>query len=214
MNKFLLLISAYLLFVTAGWSQVYIDQFDNDDPGFMEGAATFSFGERDGELTISADGSGGPWDVFSYDLNDGIMAITVDATGNNKVFVRAKASSVGTSLRMDIEDAGGFATTNAGLTKVLTTDFAELEYDFTGVYQDGGFGGTACMSGPCPVDGTQSARLVFYVDPGAGGFSGDIVIDYIAFGEEPSGVVMSDVFQDLFDDPISVNSFGTDFSAA
>ncbi len=190
-------------------AQVYLDEFDNDDPAFTGGAGTYSIAEMNGEMVVTGSGTGA-WDVFTYQMHDPSAGagVIVDATGNNKVYVRAKASNVGTQLRMDIQDAGGYMTTNAGLTKTLTTDYQVLEFDFTGVYQDGGYGGTACdaADAPCPVDGTMSNQLVFYADPGIGGFAGTIIIDYVAFGEEPSEVIMSDVFQDHFDMDSSINS--------
>lgn len=208
MKKILPLIFACLLVSIAGFAQVYVDNFDNDDPANTGGSAVFTSSESNGEWTIDATNTGA-FDAFTYEMHDqgAGTPIVVDATGNNKVFVRAKASSVGTQLRMDIQDADGFMTTNAGLTKTLTTDYMDLEFDFSGLYEDGGYGGTACdaNTAPCPVDGSRSVRLVFYVDPGAGGFNGSIVIDYVAFGEEPSSVIVSDVFQNHFDDPNSLN---------
>ncbi len=215
MKKQLLLLLALVLCTQGLVAQVYVDEFDNGDPILMGGAATFSFSESDDELTVSADGTGGPWDVFTYQPHDMATgeAITVDATGNNKIFIKAKASNVGTQLRMDVQDAEGYLTSLAGITKTLTTEYIILEYDFSGQYSDGGFGGTPCTSdtAPCEVDGSQTTQLLFYVNPGAGGYAGDVVIDYIAFGEEPTGVIVSTVFQDHFDDVDStVTSFGTD----
>ncbi|MEM1215316.1 MAG: T9SS type A sorting domain-containing protein [Bacteroidota bacterium] len=202
----LLLIIALLFSFTAVMAQpAYVDQFDDDATTFTGGAATFTSSEADGEWTIMGSMTGA-YDVVTYDLNDGMGSITVDATMNNKVYVRAKASNVGTQLRMDIEDAGGFATTNAGLQKTLTTDYQVLEYDFTDVYQDGGYGGTSCSAGPCPVDGSMSNQLVFYVNAGIGDFNGSVVIDYISFGEPAEEVIVSDIFQDHFEDPLSNNS--------
>lgn len=213
MKKCLPLIFACLLFSLQGISQVYVDQFDNDDAANVGGAATFTSSEGNDEWTITGANTG-PWDVVTYSMHDQDSGtpMTVDATGNNKIYVRAKASSVGTQLRMDIQDADGYMTTNAGITKTLTTDYMVLEFDFSGGYSDGGFGGTACdaMNAPCPVDGSKAAQLVFYVEPGAGGFNGSIVIDYVAFGEEPGGIIMSDVFQDHMDGQSSADALTSD----
>jgi len=208
MKKVLLLLFSFLSLATLTDAQVYLDEFDNDDPAFMGGAAAYTYGEANGELTITADGSAGPWDVITYqphDANAG-SAVTVDATANNKIFVRAKASTIGTQLRLDLQDSGNFATTQASLTKTLTTDYMILEYDFTGGFVDGGFGGTGCATGPCPVDGADIVNMLFFINPGTGGFGGTIVIDYISFGEEPSTVITSDVFQDHFDTDSSINN--------
>ncbi|MEM1327067.1 MAG: T9SS type A sorting domain-containing protein [Bacteroidota bacterium] len=193
---------------TTVFGQVYVDQFENGDAAYMGGSATYSFSEANGELSITAAGPA-PFDVFTYGFHNTETgeAVSVNATANNKVFVRAKASNIGVTLRMDLQDAGGFVTSQAGLSRILTTDFQVLEFDFTDLYIDGGFGGTSCDSGPCPVDGTNLTSLVFFTEPGIGGFNGTVVIDYIAFGEEPSGVIMSDVFQDHFESDSSVTSF-------
>ncbi|MEM9820831.1 MAG: T9SS type A sorting domain-containing protein [Bacteroidota bacterium] len=203
MKKILLLsLSFFLMSCSLQLSaQVYLDEFDNDDPAFLSGNG-FSFSEADSELTLTGNGLGGPFDPVVYQPHDQSAGteVLVDATTTNKVFVRAKASNVGTQLRLDLQDAPGFATSQAGLTKTLTTEYMVLEYDFTGSYVDGGFGGTPCTMGPCPVDGSQIQQLLFFVNPGSGGFGGTIVIDYIAFGEEPDPVLMSDIFQDHFED--------------
>ena len=72
MKKFLHPIFCFfLLFAMApGFSQTYLDEFDNDDPAFMDGAAAYSFGEANSELTITGDGNAGPWDVFVYKPHD------------------------------------------------------------------------------------------------------------------------------------------------
>lgn len=202
MKKCLLFFLNVLLCSTLGFAQVYLDEFDNDDPAFMGGTDTYSFAESNSELTVTASNTG-PWDVFTYQLHNPASgeSVLIDMTENNKIFVRAKASNVGTQLRLDIQDKDGFLTSLAGITKTLTTEFMVLEFDFGGTYQDGGFGGTPCTgdTSPCPVDGTQIDQLIFYTNPGAGGFNGSVVFDYISFGSESEGVIVSDVFQDHFD---------------
>ena len=207
MKKPLLLFLCLCCLGQVSWGQVYLDEMDDGNVSFTGGSPSYTLTEANGELTAMGT-STGAYDAFTYGPNDGAMNITVDATGNNKIYVRAKASNVGTQLRMDILDAAGLATSLPGLTKTLTTEYMVLEYDFTGVYIDGAYGGSTCpVGGPqCPVDGTQVAQLVFFVNPGAGDFNGSIVIDYISFGEEPAAVVMSDVFQDHFDMDSSINA--------
>lgn len=198
MKKVLLLLFSLVGILNWSVGQVYLDQFDNDDPAFTTGGFTFS--EANGELTVTGDGTGGPWDPFVYQPHDATAgtASVVDATGNNKVFVRAKASSIGTQLRLDLKNVDGYATTEPAQVKTLTTDFMILEYNFTGV-MDGGYGGTSCTMGPCPVTLDMIQDLLFFINPGTGTFNGTVVIDYISFGEEPTTVIMSDVFQDHFD---------------
>ncbi|MEL7531694.1 MAG: T9SS type A sorting domain-containing protein [Bacteroidota bacterium] len=210
MKGYYLLLASLLFWAHAVNAQVYLDQFDNDDPAFTGGAASYSFGEANDEWTITANNPGA-FDAFTYDLHDPAanMGIKVDMSANNKIFIRAKASAVGTQLRLDVQDSTGYLTSLPGLTKTLSTTYQILEFDFSGIYQDGGYGGTPCSSGPCAVDSSVISRLVFYTDPGVGGFTGTVVIDYIAFGSEPSLIPMSDVFQDHFDTDSSINSFSS-----
>jgi hypothetical protein len=204
-NLFTLILGVFIL-VQTGFSQVYVEQFDNVLPTFIPNSGPYVQATANSELTVTCTNTG-PYDAFGYQINDGTAAKIVDATGNNKVFVRAKASSVGTQLRMDIQDEAGYLTSIPGITKTLTTDFLVLEFDFTGVYQDGGYGGTPCAAGPCAVDGSKTKQLLFYVNPGQGGFTGSVVVDYISFGEAAGNVITSNVFQDHFTQDSSINSF-------
>ena len=214
MKKHVLLFMYAMLFTSIGFSQVYLDEFDNNDPAFTGGSATYTSSESNSEWTINAANTG-PWDVFTYEFHDAATGegALVDITGNNKIFVKVKASNIGTQLRMDVQDEAGFLTSIAGLTKTMTTEFMVLEFDFSGTYQDGGFGGTPCTgdTAPCPVDGTKIKQLIFFTDPGVGAFNGSVVVDYISVGEEAVGEIVSDVFQDHFDKADStITSFGAD----
>jgi len=182
-------------------AQVYLDEFDNDIEEFTYISNGYTTSEADGEWTIQGDGTGGPFEVFGYQPfdSDG-NAITLDVTGNNKIYVRAKASNLGTSLRMDLKDNNGFVTSLDSKTNFLIADYQVYEFDFTGGYMDGGFG-SPCTDAPCMVDGTQVAAFEFFVNPGQGAFAGTVVIDFLAVGSAPSVGPMSDIFQDQFDDP-------------
>jgi len=144
-------------------------------------------------------------------------ATSVDITGNNKIFIRAKASSVGTQFRVDAKDANGFVTTIDNVTKTLINDYAVLELEFTS-YLDGGYGGTACEAAdaPCAVDGTQITELVMFLNPGIPGFAGTTVVDFISVGEEPATGPMSDVYQDEFDGDSTSNfiSYGDGYEGS
>lgn len=209
MKKIITLLSLFTLCL-GSFSQVYIDEFDDDVVGLSSEATGFTYAESNGETTITGDGSSGPWDVFSYPLLDGAGApISLDVTENNKIFVRAKASNLGTQLRMDVVDELGFASTVPGITKTMVNDYVVFEYDYSGVYQDGGYGGTACDAGPCDVDGTKINSLSFYINPGQGSFAGTVVLDFISIGTEPNVQVVSDVWQDHFDDLNSQQFMGS-----
>ena len=191
-------------------AQSYVDQFDGDDQ-FVSLNGGFTAAVANSELTLLGDGTGGAFAPVVYEINDGSVAGPTDITPAPKIYVRAKASTIATQLRVDVVDAAGFATSLRGITRTLTNDFVVYEYDFTGllVDADGGFGGTPCnsMTQPCDVDGSTTSTLQFFVDPGVGGFDGDLVIDYVSVGEPAGSVIMSDIFQDHFDMDSSLTSF-------
>lgn len=190
------------------WAQVYIDNFDDGVESNVAMGNGYSSMEADGEWTVTGDGTGGPFELFSITPNteDG-TATLVDISENNKIFVRAKASNLGTQLRMDVRDADGYASTLANLSKTLINDYVVFEYDFSGLLNDGGYGGTSCESddAPCPVDPTRIAQFDFYANPGQGSFSGAIVMDFISVGSAPGVGPMSDVWQDHFDTQDGLN---------
>ncbi|MEL6674441.1 MAG: T9SS type A sorting domain-containing protein [Bacteroidota bacterium] len=198
-------------------AQVYSDHFDDGMTTPMGGAGSYTFSEANSELTVTATNTGA-WDVFTYQLTDeNGNPVSIDVSGNNKLYVRAKASVVPTQFRVDLQDTAGYTTTVPGLIKTLTTDFLVLEFDFAGAYVDGGYGGTPCAMGPCGVDSSQIASLLFYTNPGAGGFNGTVVMDYLSFGQAPDTVITSGVFQDHMDDSSSVQSvafLGQGYSAS
>ncbi|MEM9916541.1 MAG: T9SS type A sorting domain-containing protein [Bacteroidota bacterium] len=189
--------------------QVYLEQFDDGVDQNTSAGTGLTTSEADGEWTITGDGSSGAFEIASYSpFDENGDRINIDITENNKVFVRAKASNLGTQLRMDIVDADGFHSSMPGIAKTLLNDYIVFEYDFSNV-EDGGFGGTACNSGPCPVDGSKVSTFNFYVNPGQGSFSGTVKIDFISVGAEPSVGPMSDVWQIHFDGDSSLNFIGT-----
>ena len=212
MMKNLLTILLAFCITSLTTAQVYIDEFDDGDQSNVFYNNGYSGSEADGEWTITGDGSGGAFDIFGYNVVDDAGApISIDLTGNNKVYVRAKASNLGTQLRMDAIDADGYATTLAGFTKTCVNDYTVFEFDFSGNYSDGGYGGTPCdaSTAPCDVDGTRITNFFFFVNPGQGSWAGSVVIDYISVGLEPDGQVASSVWQDHFDNIESLGYMGT-----
>jgi len=189
-------------------AQVFSDHFDNDNPANTGGAAMYSHAEANSEWTITATTMSGPFDPFTYMPHDPATGTTnlVDASGNNKVYVRAKASAIGTQLRLDLQDNAQMSTTQVGLTQTLTTNYQVLEFDFAGGYIDAGYGGTGCTTGPCPVDSSMIQNLVFTPNPGSG-FVGTIVIDFVSFGSPPDTVISSDIYQNHFEEDSSIASF-------
>jgi len=199
MKKFLLL--ALLFQCSLSFGQIYLDEFDDGDQSNTSYAGNgFTSTEEDGEWTINGDGTGGPFDPFSYAFPEAL-----DITGNHKLYVRAKSNNLGTQLRMDVVDGDGFVSTVPGVAKTLVSDYVVFEFNYDGNLVDGGYGGTSCMTGPCPVDGTNIVSLAFFVNPGQGSWGGTVKIDFLSVGAEPQVGPMSDVFQDQFDDAVSFN---------
>ena len=209
MKRQLLILLSFCLLPLATYAQVYLDEFDDGQEVFNTYGSGYSGEEADGEWTITGDGTTGAFELFSYGIIDvsGVMG-TVDMTANNKIFVGAKASNLGTQLRMDVRDHDGYVSTQAAITKTLVNDYVVFEFDFTDGYIDGGYGGTSCAAGPCPVDGKAISNLDFYVAPGIGSFAGIIKIDFISFGQKPDEVIVSDVWQDHFDNDSTINLIG------
>ncbi|MEL6987668.1 MAG: hypothetical protein AAGK97_07525, partial [Bacteroidota bacterium] len=206
----LFLFSFFTILATS--QPIYLDQFDNGVEEFTYAGNGFTTSEANDEWTITGDGTTGPWEVFGYSpFNENGEQITIDVTGNNKIFVRAKASNLGTQLRMDLKDSDGFVTTSSAIVKSLVNDYVVFEFDYTGLYSDGGFGGTACemANAPCPVNGASIAEFVFFANPGQGSFAGSIVIDFIAVGADPGSGPMSSVHQNHFDDDSTINILGS-----
>lgn len=200
-----------ILLSVMSYGQVFLEEFDSVLDTQISVPDGYAGSLDGGEWTITGDGTGGAFSAFSYKPADADGNLTsIDVTENNKIFVRAKASSNGTELRMDIKDADGFVTSIPGITKFLVADYAVYEFDFTGVYQDGGFGGSNCemADAPCDVDGSQIVEFVFFINPVSGGFAGSVVMDFISVGTEPMVIPMSDVFQDHFDDTTTLRFFG------
>ena len=200
----LLTLALALSAATTDWAaaQVFAETFDGDDASFVFTSSTQTASVADGELTITGNGNTGLFDPFVYTLNDGTQAVSADASGNNQVFIRAKSSVVGTEVRLDLVDAAGYVTSNAGKLIVLTNDYQDFVLDYTGAYQDGGYdpnGPCAGNNPPCPVDATTISQIQLFPDPGVGEFAGTIVIDYISFGDPVSTGVSSDIFQDHFE---------------
>jgi len=144
----------------------------------------------DGFLTMSGDGSSPTYQQVRYTMRDEAgNAGKADAAGSgDKLFVRARVRNAADAiLRIDLFDEAGFESTNAGSVNTITgEDFATYEYGYAGRYEDGGYGGTSCGTGPCPVDAQRITGLVFYPAPDNGSFTGDIDVNWVSFGQEIS----------------------------
>ena len=176
----------------------YGDHFGEASGSFVSTTGAFDLNVENSLLTITGNGGDGPFTTVSVAPYDSDGAILVDATNNNKVFLRARSDAPNTLLRVDLLDSASYVTSAASFTRLLTDEFEVYEIDFTGNYIDGGFGGEPCVMGPCPVNGEIISNILLYPNPADGGFEGNIEIDYISFGAPMGEDVQkySDQFED------------------
>jgi hypothetical protein len=161
----------------------YSDGMDDNSLDFITDNDGIVSTAEEGQLKMIGNGTSGAFATVTYELHQGLDSVIVNAESNmGKVFVRARSTVDGLPVRIDLQDSRGYVTSLAGLTQGMTTEFTTYEFDFTGNYTDGGFGGTPCESGPCPVDQNRIQQLLFYLDPGIGSFDGEFHIDWISFG--------------------------------
>ncbi|WP_198661644.1 cellulase family glycosylhydrolase [Lewinella sp. IMCC34183] len=165
----------------------YYDLLDTAAQRFTGSPVGITYGVADGILTISGDGTSPSYQTFRYTLPDSLLADV--GNSGNLLFLRARTlSGAPVDLRVDLVDEKELATTVAGRTiTVEGTEFMTYEIDYTGGYQDGGYGGTGCDDAPCAVDGNRIVALTFYLEAPTGGFSGTVEIDYLSFGEALDG---------------------------
>ena len=177
----------------------YSDQFDENTTVFLNEVSGLTSTFSEDALSITGDGSSGMWNSIVYGVHNptGELIMANAIAGANKVYIKARSSVDGTTLRVDLQDNMGFVTNANAVSTTLTTDYMVYELDYTNAYADGGFGGSPCTSdtAPCPVDGARIANLQFFIEPGVGLFNGTVDIDWISFGssldvvEVPAGVV-------------------------
>ena len=175
----------------------YNDELNDNETEFLvsfDGA--YTVGATDSTYQIVGDGTAPGYQRVRYRFNDGSDTVLVNVANNNEVRIRARVLDVADArVRVDLIDNADFSTTNAGRVLNLTNEFQEFTIDFSGAYQDGGYGGTACPvtngAEPCSVDGQRASGLYFYpaVTDGSGAsqgfqnFNGIIEIDAIGAGQ-------------------------------
>jgi len=177
----------------------YSDQFGENTALFIGDASGLTVTTNE-EITIAGDGTSAPWNPITYAPHDeeGNTILVDAAAGNNIVFVRARSSVAGTTLRVDLQDDLDFVTNANAVSTTLTNEYVVYELDYTNALNDGGFGGTPCTpeTAPCPVNAARIANVQFFIDPGVGMFDGTVDIDWVSFGtsleeivEAPAGIV-------------------------
>jgi len=177
---------------------VYGDHFSSSSSNFISTTGAYELQSEESILTITGGGGDTPYSTVTVTPFDDNGPILVDATGNNKVFLRARSDAPNTLLRIDLLDSANYVTSGASYTRLLSDEFQILELDFTSNYIDGGFGGPPCEMGPCPVNGEVISNIILYPNPADGGFTGNIEIDYISFGAPMGDDIQK--YSDEFDD--------------
>lgn len=135
---------------------------------------------KDNKLLILSSGSKRQWDFIDYNLYKANSNNNIDIVTSPKIFIKAKSSSP-VSVRVDLKDGSGFTTNFEATSKKILTTFKVYEYDFSGKFMDGGYGGP-CTNAPCGVNPLDIKNLNIFIDPGVGKFDGDIEIEWISVG--------------------------------
>lgn len=177
----ILYFSLFFILISNAFAQtpLYIDDFDNGIIS-IENSSAFDFSVVENNLEIQGNGSGGQWTAISYKMHSNGTDATINVSSSPKLFLKAKANP-GLEFRIDLQDATGYVT-NLNATSVnLTGNYAIYEFDFSGKFSDGGYGGP-CTNGPCTVDETKITHLSIFAKPGTGGYNGTITIDWISLG--------------------------------
>ena len=152
---------------------------------FMSETDNFTVAADGGVVTITGDGQADPYQRVRYTFNDGTDPILVDLGGDD-LRIEARVQSGTAVARVDMVDNMDIHTTNAGRVMNLTEEFQTFTLNYSGSYQDGGYGGTACPvsnnANPCDVDGQRLAGFTIYPEPEPGKFGGVIEIRSIQTG--------------------------------
>lgn len=177
-TKLLLLL---ILISASGFSQViYSDEFDQGINN-LNGNNRLTTSIENNNLKIVGNGTSGQWENIRYAFHNNGTNMSIDASSSPKIFIKVKAENSPT-IRVDFVDVNGYSTSQHGLSMQPGSDFQIFELNYTNKLIDGGYGGP-CSSGPCDLDGTQLEYLAFYFNPGTGGYSGTVEIEWISIGE-------------------------------
>lgn len=160
--------------------KIYNDEFSQGINNFQSTASLTTSLDND-NLIIRGNGSTGAWENLIYNFHNTGSNVRIDASASPKIFVKMKAENSPT-IRIDFVDNKGYSTSLHGLTAKPTAEYQVFEFNYTEKLVDGGYGGP-CSSGPCNLDPTQLEKLAFYMNPGSGGYSGTISIEWISIGE-------------------------------
>ncbi|MHA7055868.1 glycoside hydrolase family 9 protein [Aquimarina sp. M1] len=185
MKRRILFTTVLLLFIVPlAKSQILYS--DNFDEGILtaESTSAYTASLSNNNLLIEANGTAGAFSPFTYTLHNNGSDISVDISSQIKLFIKVKGTS-NPGLRIDIQDEDGFVTNLSPQSLRIDNEATIYELDYSSNLQDGGYGGSDCTqaTAPCPVDPAKIAFIQFFMNAAQGGYSGNIEIDWISFGE-------------------------------
>jgi hypothetical protein len=164
---------------------IYSEEFDEGINKFSS-SSSLTTSINNNNLLIVGNGTSGPWDNNKYTFHNSGTNTNIDLTTNPKLFIKVKAEN-SPQLRIDLYDTNGYLTNLNPISIYPTSEFQIFELNFTGRFQDGGYGGS-CTSGPCTVNSAQLTDLGILLNPGTGAYSGTVTIEWISFGESLEAV--------------------------
>lgn len=173
---------------------VYQDRFEDGDELLFTDAAGYTVTQGESVATIAVDESKPNWSAAFYSFPE-----NVNFTGNNKLYLRAKSNTdAAYPLRIDVQDTALLVSNLSGdlIKDIQPGEYQIYEFDFTGRYTDGGWGGPGVDAGcadnmprGCPVAATHINGLFFLINPGEMAAPGSISIDWLSVGSELEGGV-------------------------
>lgn len=181
-----LLIITLLLSINSFSQTIYSDEFNEGINNFTS-TTSLNTSISNNNLTINGNGNADNWESITYSFHNNGTEINVDATSNPKLYIKVKAENF-PELRIDFIDINGYVTNQTPSSINVNTNFQIFEIDYTDKFIDGGYGGP-CINGPCSVDSSQLIGLMFFVNPGNGGYIGNIEIEWISIGESLETVI-------------------------
>lgn len=159
---------------------IYSDEF-NEGINKSTTSASLTSSISNNNLRIVGNGTAGPWDNTEYSFHNSGTNTNVNATSTPKLYIKAKAD-IPLQMRIDLMDANGYFTNKIPSTVSLNSNYQIFEINFTGKLVDGAYGGP-CSPGPCVVNSAQLKGLVIFLNPGTGGYNGNVDIEWLSIGE-------------------------------
>lgn len=218
MKKVLLSVALIASFSFAKAQAVFDDHFNSNTTSFATSNAEFTIAHDPSALKITTAGHD-EWSYVTLAINNGTSATTVDITGKQKLFIRAKASS-DVLLRVTLIDDANKETGNDALKPefqfALTTEYQVFEIDYTGNL-------TNVWNSQGALDQTKIAKIGLKTNPGFASypetvgaktynaaFNGTVYVDYISLGDTTALVAGMKNFNiassNLFPNPATENA--------